>query len=92
MIEAAKIDLTLCPDFNLYDIYQMLDTYNKGYINTVDLQSFLNRIRIPVSFDEAHLILRRYADGKDIIKSTPFSELFLPKDLEFRMRMNRREY
>ena len=35
--ESAKIELSLKPDFNLLDLFRMLDPEAKGYITPADL-------------------------------------------------------
>lgn len=42
-LESAKIELSLKPDFNLLDLFRILDPTAKGYINASDLLENLNR-------------------------------------------------
>ncbi len=42
-LESAKIELSLKPDFNLLDLFRMLDPTSKGFITAVDLIDNLNR-------------------------------------------------
>lgn len=42
-LESAKIELSLKPDFNLLDLFRMLDPYAKGYINSSDLIENLSK-------------------------------------------------
>ena len=36
-LESAKIEVSLKPDFNLLDLFRMLDPYAKGFIQAGDL-------------------------------------------------------
>ena len=36
-LESAKIELSLKPDFNLLDLFRILDPHAKGFISAVDL-------------------------------------------------------
>lgn len=40
-LESAKIDLSLKPDFNLKDCYQLFDPQGKGYLTAYDLTKSL---------------------------------------------------
>lgn len=40
-LEAAKIELSLKPDFNLLDGFKMLDPQSKGYLTFADLADCL---------------------------------------------------
>ena len=36
-LESAKIELALKPDFNLLDLFRLLDPLSKGYFSSTDL-------------------------------------------------------
>lgn len=40
-LESAKIEISLKPDFNLLDLFHMIDTESKGYITSADLMDNL---------------------------------------------------
>jgi hypothetical protein len=61
-LESAKIELSLKPDFNLLDLFRMLDPYAKGYIQAVDLiENLIKNLQLDfVTNDDAYLFFRRY--------------------------------
>ena len=42
-LESAKIELSLKPDFNLLDMFRIVDPYHRGYIQPQDLIDNLSR-------------------------------------------------
>lgn len=42
-LESAKIELSLKPDFNLLDLFRILDPFAKGYFSALDLQDNLTK-------------------------------------------------
>jgi hypothetical protein len=42
-LECSKIELALKPDFNLLDLFRLLDPSAKGYFSALDLQDNLSR-------------------------------------------------
>ena len=61
-LESAKLELSLKPDFNLLDLFRILDPQAKGYVTALDLQENLNyNLQIDnVSRDDCYLFFRRY--------------------------------
>lgn len=61
-LESAKIELSLKPDFNLLDLFRMLDPYAKGFFTPQDLIENLQRnLQIDTATpDDALLFFRRY--------------------------------
>jgi hypothetical protein len=59
----AKQDLSTRYDFNLYDIYEIVDDLGKGYLNQTDIERMLNKFRISQVRDEPALIVKHFSSG-----------------------------
>jgi len=61
-LESAKIELALKPDFNLLDMFRMLDPFHRGYFQQQDLADNLSRhLQLDmVSNDDTYLFFQRY--------------------------------
>jgi hypothetical protein len=62
-LESAKIELCLKPDFNLGDAWKMLDWQGKGYVNSEDLERFVNQEiggELGINRDDVYLFMKRY--------------------------------
>lgn len=61
-LESAKIEVALKPDFNLLDLFRLLDPTAKGYFSQIDLLDNLSRfLQIDnVGREDAQLFFKRY--------------------------------
>lgn len=88
-LEAAKIELSLKPDFNLLDAFKMLDLQNKGWISFSELADVLNRIfdidTVSLSGRELFdLVFKRYDTNRDEkLSLAEFCKAFTPSGKEY---------
>lgn len=88
-LEAAKIELSLKPDFNLLDAFKMLDLQNKGWISFSELADVLNRTfdidTISLSGRELFdLVFKRYDTNRDQkLSLAEFCKAFTPSGKEY---------
>lgn len=87
-IERAKVSLTLMPDFNLHDAFQIFDELNKASISSYDLEKALNRLRVYAASDESDLIVRHFSKGGSRLNFVEFSLIFQSRDPEYERRLS----
>jgi Ca2+-binding EF-hand superfamily protein len=83
-LEDAKNRLSLQPDFNLPDAFDLLDRYNLGSLSANDLSDSLAVNGVYALSEDVFLFVKRYdrnADGR--IASSEFSDAFMPKNASY---------
>ena len=68
--------MTLKPDFNLHDAFNIFDHHRTGSISRCDLRDGLTAIGVFPTTDEVDLLFKRY--GSERINFREFSNAFVP--------------
>ena len=77
--EKAKIKLVSHTDFNIPDIFRLLDSKNKSYIECSDIEILLRELQVPFHIDEIYLVLRRFSGNSGLkLNYSDTESLFLP--------------
>lgn len=58
--EKMKQDVALRPDFNVLDFFVLFDKNQKGYLNFEEVETIFFELKIPASFVEICLFLKKY--------------------------------
>lgn len=86
VIEKAKIDLMIRPDFNINDAFRLFNSSsNKGYLFISDLELFFYKINNSLNRYELNLINKRCdLRHKGYISYADFFDLLVPFEKEYR--------
>ena len=76
--EQAKIILSSHKDFNISDIFKILDIEYKKYIDCYDIENLLRELQVPFHIDEIYLIVKRYCSYDHKLDYSNIEKLFLP--------------
>ena len=80
-LENAKQALALRPNFTYHDAFKIFDFSGYGRIGTIDIKDAYRNHGIPISLEEARLIISRYDRDKDeTLVFNEFTDLFTPID------------
>ncbi|CAG9334623.1 unnamed protein product [Blepharisma stoltei] len=78
-VENARIALSENRDFDPYSAFKVLDRFSNGYLNYIDIKTFLENNRIFVSSQEIDMLISQYdsdSDGRLVLSD--FHQLTLP--------------
>lgn len=77
--EGKKNLLCKHPDFNIPDLFKILNSKNSLKIDCSDLERFLRELQIPFHVDEIYLLLRRYSINSSLkIGYSDIEKIFIP--------------
>ena len=80
-LEAAKESLALRPNFTIHDAFKIFDFSAYGRVGTIDVKDAYASYGIPISLEEARLIVSRYdRDRDEVLRFDEFSDMFFPVD------------
>ena len=69
-----------CLDFNLMDVFQMIDVNGKGWVSGAELAEAITDLGVFVNRDDVYLFVRRYdkdSDGR--LLYSDFCDAFTPR-------------
>lgn len=90
-LEATKVNLTLKPDFNLHDAFNIFDTNHDGQLSPAEVREGLAAIGVFPTHDELDLFFKRYdSDNDGSIGFKEFSTAFESDDTYYSHMLNRR--
>lgn len=90
-LEATKVNLTLKPDFNLHDAFNIFDTNHDGKLSAPEIREGLAAIGVFPTHDEVDLFFKRYdTDGDGTIGFREFAKAFESDDTYYSHMLNRR--
>lgn len=78
-IEKAKVAVCKHSDFNIIDMFRMIDTENKNYIDCSDIEQLLRELQIPYHVDEIYLLLKHYGDDFKLTVND-IEHMYLPRN------------
>lgn len=91
MVEDKRIDLSLRYDFNLSELFNMMDYSKTGYVSLLDLERFVYDYNILLNRVDLCIIIDRYDVDKDgLLSFAEFCDIFLPTQAEFKNSMQNR--
>lgn len=80
-LESAREALSLRPNFTIHDVFKIFDFSGYGKIGTIDIKDAYAHHGIPITLEEARLIMSRYDRDKDeTLRFDEFSDMFFPID------------
>lgn len=84
-IEKKKIELALCYDFNVEDLFRFFEVCCRGYLTLDDLIEGLCILGININREDARLLLKRFdLKNKGILVYEDFFDLIVPYEKEYR--------
>lgn len=84
-IEAEKINLALCPDFNCEDAFRIFEVDGRGFLDPDNLKCGLNLIGLCPTDQEIRLLMKRFDLQKQgCINFADFFDILVPFEKEYR--------
>ena len=80
-MEGAKEALALRPNFTIHDAFKIFDFSAYARVGTIDVKDAYASYGIPISLEEARLIVSRYdRDRDEVLRFDEFTDMFFPVD------------
>lgn len=83
--------VALINEVSCYDLYNIFDTKDRGFLLLDDFVNGLRRFGIKTKRDEPELVMRSVAGRAQKLTFSTFSKLFLPREPEYREVLEQRK-
>ena len=88
ILEDKRVGLALRYDFCLHELFSMMDINKSGHVSLTEFERFSLDYGVALSIEDLSVIIDRYDKDRDgMLSFVEFSEIFLPKNDEYRRTM-----
>jgi len=85
ILQEKRKNLSLRPDFNVQELFHMINYNRNGYLSVVEFEIFINNNNyLNLNLSDIDLLFERYDKDRDgVLSFHEFLQIFVPKTKEY---------